>query len=166
MCKHSKRKNSIIVIVLITCVIWSALWLINYRNYNIPNSSYEKLLNSLYARSEEEYVFSVSRPVFPSFVGNFAVSSKSGSQMIIWLAPFSINLNRCEIGIRTEINGIMYNFYVDTEMNYVRHKKIDYSSCEEDKIQFCTKAHREEYMNMLQKACDEWMLVKEKSGSR
>lgn len=156
MKKLLKRKKSRYVLLLLISIflIWNIVWGINYYSYYKYSDGYEKSPIN-YFKSIKDYTYTVDCPSYLRLTGNFAVTNNDDLSILIWPSLFA---NSAEYGVSIDDKkrNATYRFYVDKDLNYLRHEDMDYSEPDEEYIKSLLYKNSKELSEMQQLAVKEW----------
>ncbi len=135
-------------------LIWNIVWGINYYSYYKYSDGYAKSPIN-YFKSEKDYTYTVDCPSYLRLTGNFAVTNNDDLSIIIWPSLF---MRSAEYGISAEDRkkNVTYRFYVDEDLNYLRHEDLNYALPDEAHIKSLLKKSRTELSEMQRLASKEW----------
>ena len=131
MKKHRFKKLKIIIAIIIgSLLIWNGIWYINYKAYGRFTSGYLKSPVN-YVKSGDDFTYTVDPPSYLRFTGNFAITNNKELSLVIWPSLFMKGKAEYGIGILDKSANLVYRFYVDESMNYIRVPEMNYTEDEE-----------------------------------
>lgn len=151
-----KIAKYIILILIILFLIWNIVWAVNFYCYHKTTEGYEKSPVS-YIKSGKDYTYTVVKPHYLSFTGNFAITNNKALSLIIWPGIFFKGDSEYGIGIYDHRSEETYRFYVDKNLKYLEDKNDVYSDLEEKRIKKLLKKYEGNLEKMLQLANLEWV---------
>lgn len=157
--KHPVVTKAILVaatIVLTRTVIWS----INYAAYDKYISDNYVKVDVSYNMYDGTYSYTVKKPYFHSFSGNFGILNDDNSvAIVIW--PNIFITGEYEVGLMLLDPDTQqgYMFYTDNDLNYLADdNRNDFTSTEIEEINYLLSLHSDELHEMYSLAKAEWNL--------
>lgn len=132
MKKTHINKKVILITLILLFGIYNAVWsmIIN----NIYSPAMELLKGKEYITDDENYSYSVSKPYYLQYTGNFAVTDKEGKYaLLIWPAVFG----KDEYGVLINDYEKTSSVYVDRSMNAIDSREqyiIDENKAQIEKL--------------------------------
>lgn len=148
----------VLIVVLLAILIVHGLWWGNRALYNkYITDDYRAPHRSLYGKNVSGINYSVKKPGYPSFHGNFAITNNDGTiSLIIWPGVFFIG--DYEYGLQIYDNDIEqgYMLYVDKDLNYLDTEKNKYVVDGKEIILEILQKNAQELQEILQLTQEEW----------
>ncbi len=107
----------IISAIILSLLTYHILWFINYQQFSKPGGYLKGYRN--YSKEVDNLIISYKPPTYPSFSGNYAVTSDKGEiTIIVWPKRLFRNETRIGLMIYDEVSEKGYNFYVNQNLDY------------------------------------------------
>ena len=137
MIKMKLKKCKIIFIFVaftLPIVLYSALWIINIRGFSQQVREYEQASHNAWYKLEDNYIYTLTIPAYPSMKGCYVVSDENDTiSIFIWKTSF---LDSYEVGLEVfdEITGVSYQFMTDSKFNPEEKSMECFSDEEKEEI--------------------------------
>lgn len=116
----------VVIFAILAFGIYNLLWFLNFNSYSklLTNEYEQSEVSSLhYTKLTSDFVFSVKKPEYLSFVGNTSVANKDGSiVLIVWPSFLCEEVKDYGIILESESKNNFYMMYVNSKMEYMTAK--------------------------------------------
>ncbi len=146
-----------LIAALVAVLLMNGLWWGNRALYNkYVTDDYRPPDRSLYGKNVSGINYTVKKPGYPTFQGNFAINNGGTISLIIWPGVFFSG--EYEYGLMIYDNDIEhgYMFYVDEDLQYIDTEKNKYVEEYRVIILEFLETHVQELQEILQLVQEEW----------
>ena len=157
-----KKKKYIKIVLscfILVFVIFNLLWFYNYNLYSSKITNlYEKAKGGSFFKDDNSCTYTVKRPNYLSFVGNYGINSSLNKvEIIIW--P-SFGMKKYEYGARIEDDKQhVYEMYINDTGEIVNIDEFDYTKEEEKIVKKLVSDNKSEIKKMIGFADKEWHIL-------
>ena len=155
----NKKVIKILVTILLIFSAYSLLWCINSMFYEKPTQEYEKF-DGYYVKTDENgFSYTLSKPGYLSFTGNYAITNSDDTlSILVWPHNLFNKNDIYGIQIYNDINQHGYMFYVDKKLQYTANSLNKFSKDEINEINELLKLNAIELNKMNKIIEKEWKL--------
>lgn len=148
------KNHKILAILLGAFLIFNILWLINHFSFTKPDGDFKESANAYY-KPKDDYTISYKPPSYPSFEGNYAISTEGDLlSVLIWPGTIFDKTKEYGVSVYDQANNQGYMFYIDENLNFINGKS-GLSVDEDSKAQELFKAQHQELSKLVEILEDE-----------
>ena len=159
MKKSRIKAKHVLIAAIIVVLLVNGLWWANRALYNKYVTDDYRQYDNVYAKNVSGINYTVAKPGYPSFHGNFAIGNNDNTiALLIWPGFFFVG--DYEYGLQLYDHDIEHGYmlYVDEDMNYLDTEKNKYVVDDKEIILEILQKDAQELQEIMRLAKEEWRL--------